>query len=83
MKKLFKFLGAGKEGAENGGVLNIISEKTGKISFRRVAATFVLVKMIPEIDWSNVSWQQALIIVICLTFSILDKYAEAILNKIK
>ena len=53
-----KFIGLGKGGAENGGLLNVISEKTGKISFRRIAAIMILAKMLPAMDFNDSSVEQ-------------------------
>ena len=81
MKKLLTFFGAGKGASENGGILNLISEKTGKISFRRTAAIIILAKMIPELDFNNLTWAHAAVIGACLLSTAFDKIIESKISK--
>ena len=59
----------GKNQAE-GGLLSTITEKTGKISFRRVAAIFVLAKIVaPDVAQNGLTWLNVTIIIACLLAS--------------
>lgn len=56
LKFLGKFLGSNKEG-EQGGILSIISEKTGKISFRRSVPIVILTTIVaPDIAQNGLTW---------------------------
>jgi len=59
----------GKNQAE-GGILSTITEKTGKISFRRVAAIVVLLKVvIPDVTANGLTWFNVTVIGLCLLAS--------------
>ena len=45
------------------GLIGLISEKTGKISFKRSAAVVVLTAIMPRIASGNASWIDAVIVV--------------------
>ena len=52
------------------GILSLITEKTGKISFRRVAAILVLVKIvIPDVEANGLTWFNVSVIGLCLLAS--------------
>lgn len=72
MKKIFKFLGSGKEGAENGGILNIISESTGKISFRRSVPILLLTAIVaPDVAQNGLTWMNIVVIGIAAAIYVL------------
>ncbi len=74
MKKIFQFLGAGKAGAENGGILNLISEKTGKISFRRSIPILLLTTIVaPDVASNGLTWQNIAVIGIAAAIYVLPK----------
>ena len=56
MLRLGKILGLGKAGAESGGILNLISEKTGKISFRRSIPILIITGIVtPDVIANGLS----------------------------
>lgn len=74
MKQVAKFLGIGKSGADSGGILNLISEKTGKISFRRTAAIVVLTTIVaPYVAINGLTWPAVALACVCLLCTSLDK----------
>ena len=52
------------------GILSVITEKTGKISFRRVAAILVLIKIVvPDVEANGLTWFNVSVIGLCLLAS--------------
>ncbi len=64
-------IGIGKDGDASGkGVLSVISEGSKKISFRRVAAIVILVKIVvPDVAQNGLTWFNVTVIGLCLLAS--------------
>ena len=68
---LSSIIGIGGDGDASGkGALSIISEGTKKISFRRIAAIYVLVKVVvPDVETNGLTWFNVTVIGLCLLAS--------------
>lgn len=77
MFKLGKLLGLGKQGANNGGLLNLVSDKVGKISFKR-SLPILLITLIaaPAIAKDGLSWLSVAVIAIAAGIYVLPKLFE-------
>ncbi len=77
MLKVAKFLGIGKAGAGNGGLVNLISEKTGKISFRR-SLPILLITLIaaPDIAAHGLAVLNVIVIGIAAAIYVLPQIIE-------
>jgi len=78
MLKIAKLLGIGKEGASNGGLINLISEKTGKISFRRSVPILLLTGIvIPNMAINGLTWMNITVIAISAAIYVLPQIINA------
>jgi len=77
MLKIAKLLGLGKQGANNGGLLNLVSDKVGKISFKR-SLPILLITLIaaPDIALNGISWLSVAVIAIAAGIYVLPKLFE-------
>lgn len=77
MLKIAKLLGLGKSGASNGGLLNLISDKTGKISFKR-SLPILLITLVaaPAIARDGLTWLSVAVIAIAAGIYVLPKLFE-------
>ena len=74
MKKIFQFLGAGKAGEGNAGIINLIREKTGKVSFKRSVPILLLTMVVaPDVATNGLTWMNIAVIAIAGGIYVLPK----------
>ena len=73
MKKILSKIIGSKILGNKSGLLSLISEKTGKISFKRVGATMVIAWIVNSVNPVDMGWIHAFVIVGCLTAVALPK----------
>ena len=77
MLKIAKLLGLGKQGANNGGLLNLVSDKVGKISFKRSLPILIITAVVvPLLATEGLTWPVVAVIAIAAGTYVLPKMFE-------
>jgi len=74
MKIIQTLLGIGKAGENGSGVINLLREKTGKVSFKRSVPILLLTTIVaPDVATNGLTWLNIAVMGIAATIYVLPK----------